>query len=81
MKFHRKYHFRNTRHYLKFKVYTPLAAGITEVYFLLNNTGPSENHILTFGRNYGINIVYNSKKSYCGAIFKITLAISSQICP
>lgn len=49
MKFHWKYHFKNTRHYFKFKVYTPSAAGITEVYFVLDNSGPSENHIfLTF---------------------------------
>lgn len=80
MKFHWKYYFKNTRHYFKFKVYTSSAAGITKVYFVLDNSGPSENHILTFLRTYGLNIVYSSKKSNCGATFKIALAISSQIC-
>jgi len=80
MKFHWKYHFKNTRHYFKFKVYKSSATGITEVYFVLDNSGLSENHILSFLRNYGLNIIYNSKKSYCGATFKIALAISSQIC-
>ncbi|KAF0708413.1 Uncharacterized protein FWK35_00030787 [Aphis craccivora] len=61
-----------------YKVYS-LSEGISENYFLLDDSGPSENIILIFGRPRSLEILHFSKVWYCDGTLKVAQIIFAQV--